>query len=53
MNNKTLIIYYTFVLIVLALTGYAVFILKASGWWFLFTLLIMDASPYSKDGNKK
>jgi hypothetical protein len=49
MNNNTLIIYYIFVLAVLALTGYAVFVLNASGWWFCLASIVMGATPESNN----
>lgn len=48
MNNKTIIIYYLYVLLLVVLTGYAVFEKDASGWWFLLTALFSSAVPYSK-----
>jgi hypothetical protein len=37
------------VIIVLTLTGYAVFVLNASSWWFLLSLIIISASPTNMD----
>ena len=45
MNNKTLIIYYIYVLLVLAVFSYAVFVLDHSGWWFILALLFIEISP--------
>ena len=45
MNNKTLLIYYIYVLIVLSACGYVVFGLDRSGWWFLLALLLTNISP--------
>jgi hypothetical protein len=43
---KTVIIaYYIYCLLILFGTGYVVFVLNASGWWFLLTLLLCNASP--------
>jgi len=39
------IAYYIFCLIVLFGTGYVVFILNRSGWWFLLAIIIINASP--------
>lgn len=48
MNNPTILIYYTFALIVIILTGYVVFILNHLGWWFLLDLIILEMSPTLK-----
>lgn len=45
MNNKTILIYYLYVLIIIFGCGYAVFYLDASGWWFLLALLLTGISP--------
>ena len=45
MNNKTLLIYYIYVLIVLGACGYVVFGLGHSGWWFLLALIFIEISP--------
>jgi hypothetical protein len=45
MNNITIIIYYIYVIIVIILSGYAVFALDHSGWWFLLTVYFISISP--------
>lgn len=47
MNNKTIMIYYLYVLALLVLTGYAVFEKDVSGWWFLLTALFSSVTPTS------
>lgn len=53
MNNKTVLIYYIYVLTLIVLTGYVVFILDYSGWWFLLTILLMEVAPKSKGNDKE
>ncbi|MBP4137430.1 hypothetical protein [Flavobacterium geliluteum] len=48
MNNLTLIIYYIYAIIVIALTGYVVFVLNHSGWWFIVTAIFLTATPSTK-----
>jgi len=50
MNNKTILVYYIYVLIVLGACGYVVFGLGHSGWWFLLALVLIEISPKT---NKK
>lgn len=49
MNNWTIIIYYIYALTVILLTGYVVFILDYSGWWFAMALVLLNISPTGKD----
>ncbi len=49
MNNLTILIYYIFLIIIIAFTGYVVFVLNHSGWWFLLTILFSQISPISKN----
>ena len=49
MDNKTILIYYIYALIVIILSGYVVFVLDFSGWWFLLTLVLLDIKPKTKD----
>lgn len=53
MNNLTILIYFVFVITIITLTGYVVFILNHSGWWFLAAiLLVTQIRPINKnDGN--
>jgi len=48
MNNKTIIIYYLFVLAVLALFTWIVFIEGHSGWWFLLAILLTQMIPQER-----
>jgi hypothetical protein len=48
MNNLTIFIYYAFCIIIIFLTGYVVFVLNHSGWWFILCLAIIQMSPTSK-----
>jgi hypothetical protein len=46
---KTLIIaYYSYCLLVIFATGYVVFELNHSGWWFLLALMLCNSSPEIK-----
>ena len=46
---KTIIItYYIYCLLIIFGCGYAVFVLNASGWWFMLALLLCDTSPEIK-----
>lgn len=44
-SNWVFIAYYIWALTLLILTGYVVFFLGFSGWWFLFTTIIISATP--------
>lgn len=48
MNNWTIIIYYIYALAIILLTGYAVFILNHSGWYWLLAIIFLSISPTSK-----
>ena len=51
---KTVIIaYYIYCLLIMLGCGYAVFVLDASGWWFLLALLLCNASPEIKEGKSE
>ena len=52
MNNKTILIYYIYVLLVLGACGYVVFGLDRSGWWFLLAAALTNISPTSKKDEK-
>lgn len=43
--NWVFICYYVYCVMVLILTGYVVFILNNSGWWFLVAFLMMQVTP--------
>lgn len=45
MNNKTILIYYIYVLLLIGACGYVVFGLGYSGWWFLLVALFTNISP--------
>lgn len=48
MNNYTILIYYIYALAVITLSGYVVFVLDYSAWWFLLTLIFLDITPNKK-----
>ncbi|WP_165764223.1 hypothetical protein [Flavobacterium oreochromis] len=48
MNNLTVLIYYIYVVVICSLTGYVVFILNESVWWFIPAFLLIQISPNSK-----
>jgi hypothetical protein len=48
MNNWTVLIYYIYCLLVIFATGYVVFELNHSGWWFLLALLLCNSAPETK-----
>lgn len=52
MNNLTVFIYYIYVIIIIALTGYVVFILNYSGLWFIIAFLFTEIRPHTKNDNK-
>ena len=45
MNNLTILIYYIYATIIIALSGYVVFVLNHSGWWFILTFLFIQVTP--------
>jgi hypothetical protein len=50
---KTLIIaYYIYCLLVIFATGYVVFELNHSSWWFLLALVLCDSAPYQTKKEK-
>ena len=52
---KTIIIaYYIYCLLIMFGCGYAVFVLDASGWYFLLAFLLCEASPeFKTNGEEK
>lgn len=48
MNNLTVLIYYIYIVVICSLTGYVVFILNESVWWFIPAFLLIQISPNSK-----
>lgn len=53
MNNRTLLIYYIYVLTVLGACGYVVFGLNHSGWWFVLALIFIEISPKTDKKEEK
>lgn len=41
-------IYYIYCLAVIFATGYVVFVLDRSGWWFLLAIVLLEISPAIK-----
>jgi len=44
-NQWVFIAYYFYCTVLVLATGYVVFFLNRSGWWFLMTLLLVNISP--------
>ena len=53
MRYLVFVAYYIYAIVIILLTGYVVFILGHSGWWFALTIVLLSPTPSFNNGKGK